>query len=398
MTLFRLVIILIVSALVLTACAAPQAAPAELPAVEKSATTTATHTPPPDTATPSRTPKPSATPWPTRERTPRPTATPRSTSTAPLPTATIGVPFQLSDLRDRGLIAFRGPDLWVHVINADGSNLRRLKGPDKGPEDETWAAEGFLSFSPDGKYVSAGMDGFLYVLSTDGAAYQKLGSGKIVGVWQTAWSPDGNWIAFTSTMLKGTPEKIDYMDVYIIHPDGSNLRKLTHSIMPCHFPSWSPLSNYLVFHCMSEEGLHIYKASISGEIERMPYHFAYWANWSQDGKKIVYCADNDRLDIMDENGDNIANLAKVGCNFPAISPDGEHIVFEASGELYLVQTDGKHLRKITDNNFFDGYPSWSPDSQYIVYSSRGDIAVVKVATGENLTLANGGFPVWSRGQ
>ena len=53
------------------------------------------------------------------------------------------------------------------------------------------------------------------------------------------WSSDGRWIAFWNDRASGEATK---GDIYIIRPDGSELRRLTRAPSLWHFnPSWQPV-------------------------------------------------------------------------------------------------------------------------------------------------------------
>lgn len=70
---------------------------------------------------------------------------------------------------------------------------------------------------------------------------------------------------------------------------------------------------------------------------------------------------------------------------PAVSPDGQSIVFSSnrnrpwlkggntssqnylSTQLYLMDTQGRNLRQLTDNAHWNGSPVWTPDGQRIIY-------------------------------
>lgn len=86
---------------------------------------------------------------------------------------------------------------------------------------------------------------------------------------------------------------------------------------------------------------------------------------------------------------------------------GEWIAFssERSGnlEIYLIDTSGNNLTRLTNNGAHDYYPSWSPDGRYLVYQTNegGDmeLAVMEVATQQVIHLTNNDCadwgPVWS---
>jgi len=73
-----------------------------------------------------------------------------------------------------------------------------------------------------------------------------------------------------------------------------------------------------------------------------------------------------------------------------ISPDGSRAVFSARldnrgnfpflSELYVVNTDGKELKRLTDNRDLEVDPLWSPDGQTFVFHA---------ASGETFDLRNG---------
>jgi TolB protein len=70
---------------------------------------------------------------------------------------------------------------------------------------------------------------------------------------------------------------------------------------------------------------------------------------------------------------------------PALSPDGERVVFmsrrEENWDVYVVNVDGSGLQRLTDDPAQDGLPTWSPDGNAIAFvSDRGGIWAIWVMT------------------
>ncbi|MFA8435618.1 MAG: S41 family peptidase [Marinifilaceae bacterium] len=55
--------------------------------------------------------------------------------------------------------------------------------------------------------------------------------------------------------------------------------------------------------------------------------------------------------------------------YPAISPDGQTIVFEYKGDLYKVAAQGGEAKIMTTNAAYDFQPVWSPDGKQIAFAS-----------------------------
>jgi len=129
----------------------------------------------------------------------------------------------------------------ISIMNADGSGQHRVPNTDGGE---------YPSWSPDGKRIAFNSnlsgDHVMYIVDVDGSDLVDLSS---VGEgWQVQWSPDGRSILFTSH--RDHPD--NYTDVYVMRPDGSAVRRLTHD--RAYTPAWSPDGDHMVF---SAPGLFI---------------------------------------------------------------------------------------------------------------------------------------------
>ena len=125
-------------------------------------------------------------------------------------------------------------------VNPDGSGLKALT-TDPAYDDQA-------AFSPDGQklvFVSTrqGRTANLWILDLTSLRAQRLTAGA-GGDFRPSWSPDGKWIAFSSGRGKPVPfsegrwERLQLADLYIVHPDGSGLKKIPVNQDFCGSPKW----------------------------------------------------------------------------------------------------------------------------------------------------------------
>ena len=140
-------------------------------------------------------------------------------------------------------------------VGPDGSGLERLT-TDPAYDDQA-------AFSPDGKqlvFVSTrgGGTATLWTMDLVTRYVKALTSGK-GGDFRPSWSPNGKWIAFSSSRDHDAPfahgrwERLQLTDLYVIHPDRSGLKKVGDSGGFCGSPKWMPDSRHVVAYCMTAE-------------------------------------------------------------------------------------------------------------------------------------------------
>ena len=233
------------------------------------------------------------------------------------------------------------------------------------------------------------------------------------------FTPDGTKIYFSSTHEKdqGAQKALDFskgyvwmvnpnMSLYRCQPNGLGLEKLIDKNTYVAETTIDPNGNYIVFTSDFQGDLEIYRANMDGTgIRRLTRNVGYdggpFVSW--DGKKIVYrrydlknqkevddyksllkehLVRPSQLEIymMDADGSHnrrITNLESASFA-PFLHPDGKRIIFcsnlgDKKGrefELWMINTDGTGLERITYSPEFDGFPMFTRDGKRIVFASN----------------------------
>lgn len=241
-------------------------------------------------------------------------------------------------------------------MHPDGSAVERLTD-DPAFDDQA-------AFSPDESkvvFVSTRAAGFanLWILDVTTHKATPLTSGH-GGDFRPAWSPDGKWIAFSSDRESDSPpgkgrwERLHLVDIFVIHPDGTGLKRISQHGGFCGTPKWTSDSQSVIAYCMTGQ-------------ETLSNRFG---SGNVDDKLVS-------IDVA--TGAATALAAGPGVKLaPSLLPSGavaylrhdkaEHGVFYADGSKGPAGTDIR-------------FPSWSPDGKQVVYSrfsSKRHVAPVKL--------------------
>lgn len=213
----------------------------------------------------------------------------------------------------------------------------------------------------------------------------------------------------------------------LLHADDEDLipvgwKRITHDGFFKERPIWSADGKKLLFsrHIDNEISVIQCDADGSNEVNLLPSpQPRFGAAWLPDGKRVVFTFDkitpgqgDMELYVADLEGKELqpifitqGRLSHEEWGSP--SPAGNWIACTSTrddnSELYLVQSDGKETRRLTNDPALDVHPSFSPDGQRIAFATNrwGDleIAIYDLQTSliTRLTESRGldDYPVWS---
>jgi Tol biopolymer transport system component len=210
-----------------------------------------------------------------------------------------------------------------------------------------------------------------------------LNDSGITGDDSPSWSPTGNEIAYTSFQRSSG-------DIYVMHPDGSDKRRLTTDPAYDDIPMFSPDGQRIAFVSSRSGSLQIWVMNADGSDQHEVTSSVgsnYFPTWSPDGSRIAFRSDRDgnpEIYSMRADGSDVKRLTNDGSiDFsPNWGPDGR-IVFVSNrttggkSSLWVMNADGSDQHRLTPRDFVwnELSPVWSPDGKRLLFQADRDVPV-----------------------
>src|SRR3712207_6237196 len=218
---------------------------------------------------------------------------------------------------------------------------------------------------------------------------------KVRAVGAPRVSPDGRRVVYTVSDAVTTADRSEYVSqVWMASADGKDNVRLTYADKSSSNPKWSPDGNWIAFTSNRKDNKNnLYLLRVSGgEAEMLTDVKSGVADfeWSPDGRWIAFAMADPKTEEEEKNDKAKNDFRWVDENVKMSRLYVLPVQKDASGK--------REPRKLTTENYTVNDFDWSPDGSRIVFShsktpvandwTTSDVSVVDVASGKATVFAN----------
>lgn len=346
------------------------------------------------------------------------------------------------------LIAFQ-TNAGVCVANDTGVCREMLCPPDKdGFSSSLWLDDETCCWSPDGKRLGCpDRQGAIWTVDLAARKFRQVFTPPTPG-WRTimgGWSPDGKRLLFYGGTNNG------HWTLYVVDVDEAKFTQLAQHVNPRE-SGWasdgrsalfqrhtityaldletrrespmkeitggktSPDGRKLAFISFRDNRNGLYVLDLktgqeTGPLERKDLECVTHFAWSPDNCQLAFTSyrlkdgqtivGGDGVFVVNTDGSGLRRITDAGpmqyC--PVWSPDGKQIAFARaegkSAKIHVVNADGTRLTCLTCGSGYKSPLAWSPEGRHIAFhSGDSQIHLIDVATPQEISLAPNPAPQW----
>jgi len=206
-------------------------------------------------------------------------------------------------------------------------------------------------------------------------------------------------------------------EIYLMHPNSTELIKLTDNVWDDVGHGWSPDGSQIAFSSNRDGNYEIYVMNADGSDQTrktfLPYSYDFQPRWSPDGSKLVFTGEDSNnaqifeLDLTTLEVIQLTNFPVYHAS-PGYSPDGNFIVFDSQrtghADIYIMEADGTNIQNYSNTlGIHEISPMWSPVENKIAFQKEvGEFWEIVILDLNNNTIgqltqinADNQQPAWS---
>ena len=280
---------------------------------------------------------------------------------------------KISDLDFTGCLLFtsnRTGDFEIYELKFPGNNLQQLTNSPGLDIDPAWSPAGNnIAFASNRE--GAGFQ--IYGMGSDGSNQQRLGPVQPGDNSHPSWSPDGQQLVFQSKRDVNSNPLDDNFDLYLMATTDGNVKLLTPDGADDTAPSWSPKGDQIAFLSERSGQDEVYLINPDGSNLKQLTELAILKSslsWSNNGQYILFEGGGD-IYAVNINTQEVTKLVSFKDSNEAtpIWLANETLIFSSdrtgNWELYLLDWSNSELKlaQITDESGINRSPAWFACSQ-----------------------------------